>query len=76
MPATMSPMATTTAVGESATAWVLADAANIATNTVDIPEGASDTRRPTAPRLPGARRRPFRIGPDPERTDFRLELLL
>jgi hypothetical protein len=73
----MSPTVTIMAAGESATPWVPAGAASIATNTVAIPiEGASDTRRPTALRLPAVRHRPFRVGPDPEHTDFRLERLL
>jgi hypothetical protein len=68
-----------TVVGASATAQAPRDAAIIATTTtittiimiIPTAEVMPDTRRLTAPRLRGDRRRPFRA--DPEATDLRLE---
>jgi hypothetical protein len=65
-----------TAVGASATAQAPRDAAIIATIitiTMIIPmaEATVDTHRLTGPRLPGVRRRPFRV--DPEATDLRFK---
>jgi hypothetical protein len=75
----MNPTAMITAVGVSDTAQAPLDAAIIAMTTtitsiimiIPTTEVMRDTHRPTGPRLPGDRRRPFQV--DPEATDLRLK---